>query len=220
MTSVYGVTRYGAGNQIERRLRELKDFPEGKVLLAARLLANFTLQALAESFRGAKNIMAWLRDCAFIIASTQNEVHWKTPLNLTCIQPYHQEVKRVIQTGLQRMTYHERTSAISRARQKSAFPPNFVHSLDSTHMMLTAIGCHENGMTFASVHDSFWTHACDIDRMNEILRDKFIELHKMPILDNLLADFKAFYPELNFPSPPELGTLNLDLIRKSPYFFD
>lgn len=25
------------------------------------------------------------------------------------------------------------------ARQKSAFAPNFVHSLDSTHMMLTAL---------------------------------------------------------------------------------
>ena len=26
-------------------------------------------------------------------------------------------------------------------KQKNAFPPNFIHSLDSTHMMLTALHC-------------------------------------------------------------------------------
>jgi hypothetical protein len=27
------------------------------------------------------------------------------------------------------------------------------------------------------VHDSFWTHAGTVERMNELLREKFIELH-------------------------------------------
>lgn len=35
------------------------------------------------------------------------------------------------------------------------------------------------------VHDSFWTHACDIDKMNQILREKFVELYSMPILENV-----------------------------------
>ena len=32
---------------------------------------------------------------------------------------------------------------ILKARQRSAFPPNFVHSIDSTHMLLTAAACRE-----------------------------------------------------------------------------
>lgn len=32
-------------------------------------------------------------------------------------------------------------------------------------------------MSFAGVHDSFWTHAGDIEQMNSILRDAFVELH-------------------------------------------
>lgn len=44
-------------------------------------------------------------------------------------------------------------------KQGSAFPPNFVHSLDSAHMMMTANACRRDGVTFASVHDSYWTHA-------------------------------------------------------------
>ncbi|KAL3076620.1 hypothetical protein niasHS_011761 [Heterodera schachtii] len=45
-------------------------------------------------------------------------------------------------------------------KQVNAFPPNFVHSLDSSHMMLTALHCYRHSITYASVHDCFWTHEC------------------------------------------------------------
>lgn len=32
-----------------------------------------------------------------------------------------------------------------KARQRSAFPPNFIHSIDSTHMMMTALACRWGG---------------------------------------------------------------------------
>ena len=35
------------------------------------------------------------------------------------------------------------------------------------------------------VHDSYWTHACDVDQMNRILREKFVELYEQPILENV-----------------------------------
>jgi len=35
------------------------------------------------------------------------------------------------------------------------------------------------------VHDSFWTHACDVDKLNIILREKFVELYSQPILENV-----------------------------------
>lgn len=37
----------------------------------------------------------------------------------------------------------------------------------------------------AGVHDSFWTHACDVDQMNQILREKYVELYSMPVLENV-----------------------------------
>lgn len=37
----------------------------------------------------------------------------------------------------------------------------------------------------AGVHDSYWTHACDVDEMNRILREKFVELYETPILENV-----------------------------------
>lgn len=53
-------------------------------------------------------------------------------------------------------------------KQKNAFPPNFIHSLDSSHMMLTSLYCEQAGITFMSVHDCFWTHACSVDIMNRV----------------------------------------------------
>lgn len=54
-------------------------------------------------------------------------------------------------------------------KQRNAFPPNFIHSLDSSHMMLTALFCQRQGTTFASIHDCFWTHPCTVDKMNKVI---------------------------------------------------
>ncbi|KAK7837640.1 dna-directed rna polymerase 1a, partial [Quercus suber] len=59
------------------------------------------------------------------------------------------------------------------------------------------------------VHDSFWTHASDVDKMNQILREKFVELYSRPILENLLESFQTSYPELMFPPLPERGDFDL-----------
>ncbi|KAG5527768.1 hypothetical protein RHGRI_028646 [Rhododendron griersonianum] len=77
-------------------------------------------------------------------------------------------------------------------RQRTAFPPNFVHSLDGSHMMMTAVACKKAGLNFAGVHDSYWTHACDVEEMNRILREKFVELYETPILENV-CDTVALY---------------------------
>lgn len=87
-------------------------------------------------------------------------------------------------------------------------------------MLMTAIRCHEANITFAAVHDSFWTHAHDIDLMNELIRDCFIELHSQPLLENLLSGFREMYPEINFPDVPKRGTLDLERVKRAKYFFD
>lgn len=69
--------------------------------------------------------------------------------------------------------------------QMNGLPPNFIHSLDSTHMMLTTLGCRKAGITFAAVHDCYWTHAATVNEMNRICRKQFVELHSLPILEDL-----------------------------------
>ncbi|CAA0841982.1 DNA-directed RNA polymerase 3- chloroplastic [Striga hermonthica] len=70
------------------------------------------------------------------------------------------------------------------------------------------------------VHDSFWTHACDVDRMSKILRQKFGDLYNMRILENLLESFETSYPTLTFPPLPDRGDFDLNQVLESPYFFN
>jgi len=110
---------------------------------------------------------------------------------------------------------------VIKRRQQTAFPPNFVHSLDATHMMMTAMGGYDEGITVAGVHDSFWTHAGSVDGMNRILRAKFYDLHSRPLIEELHEQFQETYKDKNikFPELPELGDFDLKEINEAEYFF-
>lgn len=77
----------------------------------------------------------------------------------------------------------------------------------------------DDGLTFAAVHDSYWTHACDMDAMNRHLRDSFVELYEFPVLEDLHDSLRLRFPQLSFPPVPTRGTLNLRGVRDSTYFF-
>ncbi|KAJ2842293.1 DNA-directed RNA polymerase, partial [Coemansia brasiliensis] len=128
-------------------------------------------------------------------------VAWTTPLGLTVVQPYRKLASRRIITDLQTINIRDLNmpSQVNSQKQKTAFPPNFVHSLDASHMVMSAIECKIAGLVFSSVHDSYWTHACDVDKMNSILREQFVKMHKMPIMENLKAEFEQRYKDHMLP---------------------
>uniref|UniRef100_A0A1D1Z5L1 DNA-directed RNA polymerase n=1 Tax=Anthurium amnicola TaxID=1678845 RepID=A0A1D1Z5L1_9ARAE len=221
MTSVYGVTYVGAREQIKRRLKERGVIADdAEQFSAACYAAKVTLTALEEMFQAARGIMTWLGDCAKVVAVENHAVRWTTPLGLPVVQPYRKLGRQLVKTSLQVLTLQRETDKVMAKRQRTAFPPNFVHSLDGSHMMMTAVACRKAGLNFAGVHDSYWTHACDVDQMNRILREKFVELYEIPILENLLDSFQKSFPTLNFPPLPERGDFDLKDVMDSPYFFN
>ncbi|TEB18252.1 mitochondrial RNA polymerase [Coprinellus micaceus] len=122
-------------------------------------------------------------------------VVWTTALGLPIVQPYRKLARKQVMTNLQSVFISDPNvqSEVNTMKQASAFPPNFVHSLDATHMMLTAIECSRQDLTFASVHDSYWTHACDIDEMSKVIRRTFIKLHDSERLRKLHEEFMERY---------------------------
>jgi len=105
------------------------------------------------------------------------------------------------------------------ARQVNGFAPNFVHSIDASHMMASAIVCGDAGIRFAAVHDSYWTHAADVPAMARILREQFAALHESPLLAELHAELRRTYPNLDLPDPPEPSDFDLGQVIRSDYFF-
>ena len=127
----------------------------------------------------------------------KSSVTWTTPLRMPVVQPYRSGGSRSVSTNLQKIALQEPQvwDPVSKRKQLQAFPPNFIHSLDATHMMLSALRCNELGMTFASIHDSFWTHACDIEKMSEVLRDAFVTMHSEDIVGRLNEEFTTRYKD-------------------------
>lgn len=95
---------------------------------------------------------------------------WVTPMGLPVYQAYRTSRKYSVRTVLQSVILAESTDdlPVSPQKQKSAFPPNFVHSLDACHMLMTSLKMKERGLSYAAVHDSYWTHASDVDTMREV----------------------------------------------------
>ena len=60
----------------------------------------------------------------------------------------------------------------------------------------------------------------DVDQMNEMLRDQFVNLYSQPILEDFLESLVIRYPDVSFPPIPEKGKLDLESVRNSPYFFN
>ncbi|KAI9471856.1 MAG: hypothetical protein EXX96DRAFT_581998 [Benjaminiella poitrasii] len=145
-------------------------------------------------------------------SNQMTSVIWTTPLGLPIVQPYRRAGKRQVATLLQTIYIEDPDASrpVNTMKQSSAFPPNFIHSLDATHMLMSAIACHRKGLAFASVHDSYWTHACDVDAMNEVIRDQFIELHSQPIMENLLSEFKERYQNYRIPHSLALNNEPVD----------
>ena len=228
MTSVYGVTYVGARQQIQEKIEQKLegkghdlDEMNSEIFNACGYLANVTLEVIGDLFSGAKSTMNWLTACARLITQHGYPVAWISPIGLPAVQPYRQKkiTKVLTLTQYVTLTVNNDDLPIHKTRQCSAFPPNFIHSLDSSHMLLTALEMDRRGLTFSAVHDSFWTHPCDVDEMNCALRDTFVDLYSQPLLKNLKETWELRYPDVNFPDLPEGGDLKLSDVKNASYFF-
>lgn len=235
MTHVYGVTFVGARKQIAGKLGEFDELDRRQLYSASAYVAGKVLGAVKSLFTCAHEIQDWLGENAARISKSvrldvkpsskkhndyMSSVIWTTPLGLPIVQPYREESKHQVKTAMQSVfiadPYGLRT--VNARKQRTAFPPNFVHSLDATHMLMSAIGCSKEGLTFAAVHDSYWTHAGTVDTMNKILRQSFIDLHKVDIVtklkDEFIQRYRGLYQVVNISTETEVGKKILELHGK------
>lgn len=67
--------------------------------------------------------------------------------------------------------------------QQQKIAPNFIHSYDAAHLCLTVEACVEAGVSsFALIHDSFGTHAADVQRLWETTQECFQRIYRLDVL--------------------------------------
>lgn len=224
MTICYGVTTVGARQQVLGQLEDMAGdkLEQEELKVLATYLSKLVLKSIDEVFERAMQIKTWFDQVSRILNGLERPTNWVSPIGLACVQPYKKARKVQVVTKRQRVTLMDDDGPkVDKIKQKMGFPPNFVHSLDATHMMLVAESCQREGITFAGVHDSFWTHASDAHKLNPIIREAFVDLHGRPLLEELYTDMHLHLGgQAELPPLPKQGSLDLSLVRESTYIFN
>ena len=92
--------------------------------------------------------------------------------------------------------------------------PNYIHSMDAAHMAIVIAGWDGD---FGAVHDSFSTHACDVDALLRRTKEVFIQMYDHPNYFSVIRE--QLTNNEDDVDQPTLGDLDIGEIEDSDYFF-
>jgi DNA-directed RNA polymerase len=230
MTTCYGVTSYGKKEQILAELEkdDVRLYEDGRSnTIPVLYLVEHITTVINGTVKSAKLIMDWIRDVADLFAKAGQHLTWITPTGFPVVQVYYKKAVKRIDTfwGPQRVSLSLSlgTTKPNGMRQKSGSSPNFIHSLDAAHCVKTTNRCASEGIEcFSMIHDSYGTHAADMEKMSRLLREEFVALYTRDLLSETADQWKAQLPiehQEHFPSPPLLGTYDVCSVMSADYFF-
>ena len=227
MTTPYGVTRLSATSYV------VSDYlqPEGTAThgflpseynLAAQVLMQHAWPAIGDIVVKGRLAMDWLKKSSRIIVKSLDPntpvVSWVTPSGFLATQAYMELNFHRIYTrlaGSSEIRVVSETDTADPDKHSSGMAPNFIHSLDASHLHLTTVAASQQGIDhLAMIHDDYGTHAADAGKLYTLIRQTFVDMYEQydPITD-LAKKFD------NLPDPPERGSLDIRTVLKSQYFF-
>jgi DNA-directed RNA polymerase len=177
--------------------------------------------AIEEANPAAAAVMGYLQNLARRVPASQH-LQWYTPLGGLVMNRYTQreEVRvRIDCMNLSAVLVHNRDfKTCNKRKAASGIAPNFVHSLDSTHLMMVL--CAAEGLDIVPIHDSLATHAADVDAMHRHIREQFVRLYEEnDLLGDITRAAAAAGADLTDLDMPEVGTLDIRQVLESPFFF-
>lgn len=243
MTTAYGSRAYGFKNQLISDLMrpalrkatnkdhwvDRESFPfETDGFAAAGYMAGLIWQSVSATVVKAAEAMDWLKSMASLVGSEGLPIRWTTPVGFPVFQAYRDMSPRRVETQIAGkrivLTVSTPTDAIDRRAQSGAVAPNWIHSLDASHLQLTVVRAAAAGVeSFALVHDSFGTTAGQLPLLYTAVRETMYEQYSSANVMEVLRD--EIIPQLTpknaekLPELPKRGTLDLALILDSKYCF-
>lgn len=190
-------------------------------------LAKLIWQVLQSTVVKAVEGMDYLKKLAGLITKEHAVVTWKTPMGFLVQQNYMQYREEIFWTRISnkrvRIYSQEDTGNIDTRKQAQGIAPNYIHSLDASHMQSVILEAREthNIHNFAMIHDSFGTDLANADTMFYLIRKKFIELYDgQDRLQDFVNDIEYLVEDKEqLPNKPTFGTLDIKNIINSKYCF-
>lgn len=216
MTTPYGVTRHSARGYIREALKEA-----GCDLSEPGLLTTFTeaiySKAMPDVFAGPVRVMNWIQEAATrIIREGAEYLEWTTPSGFIVRQNANKPLLTAVRSHLMgsgKLTprVYNGPGEVDADKHKSCTAPNLVHSLDAALLHFTF---SEWDKPFTVIHDCALGRSCDMEEMGKEIRLHFAEMYKGAVLQDWAKQVGAFIPDDLIK-----GTLDVDLVNESTYFF-
>lgn len=179
-----------------------------------------------------KEAMRWLSEAARVytkhingqeLSTYDKRMSWVTPDGFEAVHIRVEEKKKLLETyldGRVQLVYYEETSKLDSKDMALAVAPNFVHSMDACLLRMSVINGlrQEQPLTdYGMVHDSFGVHAADMAVfLRECVKPAFLQMYEQDVL----AQFASRLPEgMDLPDMPTKGSLDLDGVMRSEFFF-
>lgn len=189
-------------------------------------LAKVVWAAMHETVQGPISGMDYVRKIVRLWAKRRpnREFHWTSPCGFP-VTSYYSALKAIsnaprgeINGTWVKLQANETTDAIDWGRTETSTPPNFVHSLDASHLIFSLKRANELGITnLAVVHDAFGTTPAKTEAFAQVLRAEFSKLY----LGGPLAALHSALSDMGVepPSAPTMGSLDPSEIAHSDYLF-
>lgn len=231
MTLAYGAKQYGFQTQVfDDTVRPL-EVDEGVTYWesgwdASLYLGQVIWNSVGKVVIAARAAMDWLQKAARAASAEGLPVRWETPDGLVVVQSYNKmETKRIDMTfnkiRISPTIATQPTTKIDKPKQSNGISPNWVHSMDASHMRETVRMCWGAGVEhFSLIHDSYGTHAANAGVLAEKLREAFIKMYSEDVLEKFKRELELqLSDDVELDELPSKGTLDLEAVRQSRYFF-
>lgn len=225
MTLPYGSTQQSCREYLLQSYIEAKNevFDRAYIIEAINYLTKIVWQSIGEVVIAARSAMAWLQTLSSILAKKNLPIEFTSPSGFVV----HQDIKEIdvhtvktILCGRTELLIGTPTDKIDVLRQRNGIAPNFIHSCDAAHLTATILKAKAAGISsIAAIHDDYGVHACDTQAFAGMIREAFVEQYSSNVLLRLHTELSALYPDIELPLPPEYGTLDIQEVLSSKYFF-
>jgi DNA-directed RNA polymerase, mitochondrial len=212
---------YGMTKQIIQVLEERKQPTSG-----AKKLAHVIYDNIEDMVPRAKAVRDFLEQLAILCSDENKPLRWTTPLGLPIINCYYKPEKKripVLLNGRRRRVNFivGDKNDIDKDKATNSATANFVHSVDAAHLQLVVLAAAKERIDMVSIHDCFGCLAPHASRLNEIIREQFVHLHKRhSVLARVWSSARHDLPRrTELPTPPEPGNLEIDEVLSSFHAF-
>lgn len=230
MTLAYGAKQFGFRDQIleDTIISHIGEglFTSDNANQYAGYMAKLIWDAVQTTVIKAVQGMEWLQKVARAVTKNGEVIQWTTPMGFIVQQPYMvYQVKTFKMRFLhiiKRFYDAEMTGTVDRRKQSQAIAPNFIHSMDASHLQLTVNRAAEAKISnFAMIHDSYGTSLAKAGLLFRLIRECFIEMYLThDVLTAFERDISPFIMDKQkLPPQPTKGTFDIDQIKESLYAF-